>query len=538
MRPLVRITAYAFRHKWLSIIAATIGVINVFPQLVIPRLLGAVIDEVLTGEIQGRLLFLAGLILFASLMRGGLFYVSLYMMEAAGNRVAYELRKDFFHKLQELSVGFFDRQHTGNLMSRATVDVEAVHWYVGFGFLGMFRSIATFIVAASMMALIDWQLALLSMTFVPFLLWLASTLALRMAPLFTRVHEETGHLNTVVQENLAGMRVVKAFGAGDYESDKFRARAREVADYSYVAGKVLASRQAAVTLVLALATAAILLYGGRQVFSGRLTPGEMASFILYMGVLAMPIQILGWRIGTAARALAASRRLFEVLDAETMVEERTGAKSLPRVQGHVRFEHVSLSYDSSREALTDVDFELLPGQTVAILGGPGSGKSTLVHLLPRFYDASSGSVLIDGVDTRDVTLASLRRNVGIVLQDIFAFSATIEDNIAYGSIESTLEDVVGAAKMAQLHDFVEGLPDGYDTRGRRAGGDAVGRTAPAARDSSHDTAGPADTGAGRLHVQRRRRHGVADPARPSPRRQGTGPPSLSPIGSRPSAMQT
>ena len=463
MRPLIRITGYALRYKRLSVAAATLGVINVFPQLSIPTLMGAAIDEMLTGEIQGKLLFLASIILFVSLVRGGLFYASLYMMEAAGNRVAYELRKDFFHKLQELSIGFYDKQHTGNLMSRATVDVDAVHWYVGFGFLGMFRSIATFIVAAIMMLIIDWRLALISMAFVPVLIWLSGTLALAMAPLFRRAHEETGHLNTVVQENLAGIRVVKAFAAGEYEGGKFRDRARKVADYLYSAGRLLASRQAVVTFVLALATSAILLYGGREVLSGRLTPGELATFILYMGILAFPIQIIGWRIGTAARALAASRRIFEVLDAEPQVKERPRAKSLQRVQGHVRFERVSLSYDSSREALNDVDFEVLPGQTVAILGGPGSGKSTVVHLLPRFYDPSSGRVLIDGVDAREATLRSLRRNVGVVLQDVFVFSATIMDNIAYGAADASLDDIIRASKLAQLDDFVEGLPDGYDT---------------------------------------------------------------------------
>ena len=463
MRPLIRATGYVLRYKWLSVAAATLGVINVFPQLIIPRLLGVAIDEMLTGEIEGKLLFLASIILFVSLVRGGLFYASLYLIEAVSNRVAYELRKDLFHKLQELSVGFYDKQHTGNLMSLATVDVEAVHWYVGFGFLGVFRSIATLIVAAIMMLIIDWKLALISIAFIPVLIWLSGTLALAMAPLFRRAHEETGHLNTVVQENLAGIRVVKAFAAGKYEGRKFRDSARKGADYLYNAGRVLASRQAALTFVLALSTAAILLYGGRAVFSGRLTPGELTSFILYMGVLAFPIQILGWRIGTAARALAASRRIFEVLDAEPQVKEMPRAKSLQRVRGHVRFEHVSVSYDSSREALNDADFEVFPGQTVAILGRPGSGKSTVVHLLPRFYDPSSGRVVIDGVDAREATLRSLRQNVGIVLQDIFVFSATIRDNIAYGAENASRDDVIRASKLAQLDDFVEGLPDGYDT---------------------------------------------------------------------------
>ena len=190
---------------------------------------------------------------------------------------------------------------------------------------------------------IDWRLGLIGLSFVPVLIWLSATLALRMSPLFSRVHEETGHLNTVVQENLAGMRVVKAFGAGEYDRAKYRRGARQVADYFYAAGKALASRQAAVNLVFAVATGAILLYGGWEVFSERLTPGELVSYIMYMSVLAMPIQILGWRIQTAARALAASRRLFEVLDAESPVKERSGAKSLQRVKGHLTFEHVSVS---------------------------------------------------------------------------------------------------------------------------------------------------------------------------------------------------
>jgi ATP-binding cassette subfamily B protein len=284
-----------------------------------------------------------------------------------------------------------------------------------------------------------------------------------MAPLFTRAHEETGHLNTVVQENISGMRVVKAFGGGEYESAKFRDKAGKVADHFNAAGKVMASRQTALTLVHALATGAILFYGGREVFAGKLTLGELATFILYMGVLAGPIQILGWRVGTAARALAASRRLFEVLDTDPAVKERAGAGNWQRVRGNVKFEHVSLSYDSSREALTDVDFEVLPGQTVAILGGPGSGKSTIVHLIPRFYDTSSGRILIDGVDVREATLTSLRRNVGIVLQDVFAFSATIRDNIAYGAADASLDEVIRACRVAQLDDFIEGLPEGYAT---------------------------------------------------------------------------
>ena len=398
-----------------------------------------------------------------SLLRSALGYGSFYLVEAASQRIAYELRKDFFHKLQGLSLGFYDRQQTGNLMSMATVDVDAMRNYIGFGFIHGLAGITTFGTATAIMLLIDWRLGLISLAFVPILIWLSVAMSLRMSPLFSRAHEETGNMNAVVQENLAGMRVVKAFGAREYEKAKFHDRALTVATHFYAAAKVFVSGQAIINLLFATATGAILMFGGREVFEERLTPGELASFILYMGLLAFPVQLMGWRVQVFSRAAAAGRRFFKVLDAESPVKETPTARPMHRVQGHVRLEHVSLSYDTSAEALHDVDFEVLPGQTVAILGGPGSGKSTVVHLLPRFYEASSGRILIDGIDVRDVTLASLRQNVGIALQDVFAFSATIRDNIAYGVDNAPLEDVVRAARVAQLHDFVEGLPDGYDT---------------------------------------------------------------------------
>ena len=267
----------------------------------------------------------------------------------------------------------------------------------------------TFAVAVAIMLLIDWPLGLISLAFIAVLIWISASLMLRVTPLFGIAHAETGRMNAVVQENIAGIRVVKAFGAMEHEKAKFRERARAVTTYFYDVEKVFVARQSMTILVFAGATAAILLFGGRDVFSGRLTPGELASFILYMGLLTFPVQTMGWRIQMFARAIAAGRRVFEILDAESPVKERPEARRLHRVRGHVRFENVSLSYYPSAEALHSVDFEVLPGQTVAILGGPGSGKSTVVHLLPRFYDASSGRVLIDGADVRDVTLALFDR---------------------------------------------------------------------------------------------------------------------------------
>jgi ATP-binding cassette subfamily B protein len=257
--------------------------------------------------------------------------------------------------------------------------------------------------------------------------------------------------------------VVKAFGARKYEEDKFIQRASAVAKHSYAATRLFASQASLMTFAFTIATLVILWYGGREIAAGQLTEGQLAMFVLYMGILAFPVRMTGWLVNTVSRAISAGQRIFEILDADSPVTEKPGAIVMPKTHGHVRFESVSLSYDSHIPAIHDIDLEVLPGQMVALLGSPGSGKSTIVNLVPRFYEVSSGSVTIDGNDVRDVSLASLRRNIGIVLQDTFAFSATIRDNIAYGVDNASLDDVVSAAKVAQLHEFIRGLPDGYDT---------------------------------------------------------------------------
>ena len=431
--------------------------------MLIPWLVGTAVDEALAGGIRSRLLTLAGAILLLGLLRSALNYGGIYLTDAAHHRIGYELRNDMFRKLQTLSPGFYDRFQTGDLMSRVTLDIDAMAIWVGKGFLHSIGGVGVFLVGGAMMLLIDWRLGLFTLTFLPPMVCVGTMMGLRMSTHFANAYWELGQMNAAVQENLAGVRVVRAFGAGDYEEAKFQGRARAAARSMYAGDMVLVTGLALIVLLFAGATGTILLIGGREAIAGRITPGDLASFILYLGFLATSVFAVGWRVEMLSKAFAAGRRVFDVLDADSPVSERPGAKSLRRVRGHVRFERVSLSYDAARETLRDVDFEALPGQTVAILGGPGSGKSAAVQLLPRFYEASAGRVLIDGVDVRDCTLASLRQNVGIVLQDAFAFSATIGDNIAYGLSGARPEDVERAARVAQLHDFVNGLPDGYDT---------------------------------------------------------------------------
>ena len=463
MRVVFRLMKYAFRHKRYLVGAYLAMLASSLSAMVIPRILGDAIDEALASGLQSRLLVLAIVIVLFSLLRGVFSFGQRYLSESLSQRSAYDLREEFFRKLQGMSFGFFDKEQTGNLMSKATQDVEAVRMFIS---MGMVRGLSIFVMLGAvsvLMALTNWRLAIVSMVFVPFILWRAIAMSNVLRPTWMKVQQETGELTTVLQENLSGMKVVKAFGARSFEESKFNAKANAVANLTYSATRVFASQGSLMTFIFTAAIGAILWFGGREVAADRLTPGGLASFILYMGLLGMPIRMSGWMVNTFSRASSAGQRLFDVLDAQSPVLEKPDARPLPKAAGHVAFENVSVRYDEGRSAVRNIAFEVQPGKVVALLGGPGSGKSTIAHVIPRFYDASSGRITIDGHDVKDVTLSSLRRNVGIVMQDAFVFAASIKDNIAYGVDDVDMGQVVRAAKIAQLHDFIEGLPAGYDT---------------------------------------------------------------------------
>ena len=396
------------------------------------------------------------------MIRAVLGYLALYMGERVGRETDYRLRNDFFDKLQSLNFGFYDRQKTGDLMSRATVDIDATGRFISIGFLHGISALVSYILPIAVMITIEWRMGLGVLACFILVSWFGVQLAARLYRANRRIFQETGRMNTLVQEGLSGMRTVKALGSRDYEIARFRERAGAVAANSILEGQLAVTRDAVLMFLFAVALAGVLLAGGWQVQQGALTPGALASFVLYMVMLASSIGGFEWRVHVFSRALAAGERIFEVLDTRNPLEVPGDAKDLSAT-GRVEFDSVSFEYDTDVPALHDVSFELQPGQTAAIVGAAGSGKSTIAHLLPRFYDVSAGRVLIDGMDVRDVTLESLRRNVGIVQQDVFAFSATIRENIAYGVDDPTMDDLVKAAKVAQLHDFIEGLPDGYET---------------------------------------------------------------------------
>ena len=431
------------------------------PYMVIPRLAGNAIYEAL-ARAQGEVAFIVGQTVLAGAIGAVLHYFALYLAEKTGRVTEYRLRNDFFDKLQSLNFGFYDRQKTGDLMSRATVDIGSVSYFISVAVLHGVSALASHTLPIAFMISIEWRLGLVVLVCFALISWIGIRLAAPLYRVQREAFRETGRMNNVVHESMTGIRTVKVLGSRDHEVARFRERAGAVATHLTIAEQLSVTREAVLILLFALVIAGILLLGGWQVQQGILTPGALAAFVIYLVTLAGSIHGMERRVYLFSRAAAAGERIFEVLDTENPLAVSREARDLS-ARGRVTFDSVSFEYGGEVPALHDVSFELRPGQSAAIVGAAGSGKSTIAHLLPRFYDASAGRVLIDGVDVREVTLDSLRRSVGIVLQDVFAFSATIRDNIAYGVDEASMDDVVRAAKAAQLHGFIEGLPEGYET---------------------------------------------------------------------------
>lgn len=463
MSILLRLAGFALKYKY-RLLLAYISTISVTAfALAIPWILGTAVDTVVRSGESRQLWFLAFIILALSILRGIAAFGQQYLGESLGQRVAYDLRNSFYDKLQRLSFGFHDTQRSGDLMSRATADVEGVRMFIQGGLVRGGYMLLLIIGVSAVLIFSSWQLALMSLVFVPFIVLRTATIMLEMRRNWLAERTEMGYLNTVLQENLAGQRVVKAFAAEDYEKEKFSHHASEVARYGFTAERLQAITTSLNNFFFLGGTGVILWWGGRQVLRENMTEGELVAFLLYMGLLAIPVRMTAWIVNSFSRAMSSGERIFYVLDAESPVKEKQNAMIMPRSKGSVRFDNVSFGYRDGSPVLQEVDFEAPSTNVVAILGAPGSGKTTIVHLIPRFYDVTKGQITIDGTDIRDVTLASLRQNVGIVQQDVFIFTSTIRANIAYGSLDSTMEDVIRVTKLAQLHDFIESMPDGYDT---------------------------------------------------------------------------
>ncbi|MFH1639609.1 MAG: ABC transporter ATP-binding protein [Chloroflexota bacterium] len=463
MKTVLRLMGFA-RKYWLRLLLAFLCLIatTIF-RLLVPRMLGQGIDTVLSSGEQRTIILMAVVIVAASALRGFTAYGNRYLTQVVSQRVSYDIRNAIYEHLQRLSFAYYDKAQTGQLMSRATVDVEAARRFVGEGFLNLLQTFFLIGGIAYLLISMDWKLALLSLAVMPVITWRAMVVRRRLQPIWLKVQQMMGTLGIILQESLTGIRVVKAFAREQEESQKFATNAGQLYDAQIGTARLTAFNMPLMVFLLSLPTALVLWYGGRLVIARSMTIGEVTQYILYLGMLAMPVRRLGFVANMFSRTVSAGERILEILDTESLVREKPGAIRLERLQGRVSFDNVSYSYNSMAPALANVSFDVQPGQMVALLGNSGSGKSTIANLLSRFYDVSSGKITIDGTDIRDVTLASLRRNVVIAQQDVFLFSATIRDNIAYGAPDADMTQITAAAKAADIHEFIQGLPDGYDT---------------------------------------------------------------------------
>jgi ABC-type multidrug transport system fused ATPase/permease subunit len=463
LRVYMRIIGLLRPHRLVTLGAIVGLALSTGLSLVVPWLLAWVVD---VGVRYGRLndlLLAAAAILGTSALRGLFAYGQGYWSQAISNLIAYDLRGRIYEHLQTMDFAFHDEAETGQLMSNMTVDIEAVRNFFPMGLLRALLAVTTFVTVSAILLWLDWRLALVTLISVPILVVLAAQVSRRLRPLWLKAQNEIGELGTVMQESLSGVRVVKAFAREDFEIEKYERQNLKLRELNMSAMRLSAWNQPLMVLALNIITVIVIWIGGAAVINRQLSLGTLVAVTQYIFLLAAPVRSLGFIVNWFLRAISGGTRIFAVLDARPKIKDAPGSKELQQVDGRVRFEHVSFAYSNGIEVLHDITIDAKPGQVIALLGTTGSGKSTLLHLLPRFYDVTEGRITIDGMDVRDVALTSLRRNLGLVLQDVFLFNATIRDNIAYGAFHATDEEVIAAAKIARLHDFICTLPDGYDT---------------------------------------------------------------------------
>jgi len=496
-RALGRALGYIGHYRGAAVAAYTTLLIASAAQLAVPWLVRHIIDAITEGTLANTILGLppavqpqaaarmgttiaslqdtaagaedaliaagVAIVVFA-LARGVFSFFQGYMAERLSQSIAFDFRNELFAKIQRLSFGYHDRNQTGQLMIRATDDVEKVRLFVGQGLLMALQAVVLLTGTLIILVGTNARLTLVALPVLPLAIIMFMVFGAVSQPLFTKLQMRLSDLNTVLQENLAGIRVVKAFVREPEEKTRFRTAVdRHLAQNMRIA-LIFSFIFPLIFLIANLGQAAVLYAGSAQIIDGTLTLGEWQEFSLYLIYVFFPLGNLGFLISLMAQASASAERIFEILDAKNEVESKPGAIELGAVSGRVVFEDVSFRYFKSGDyVLKDVSFEAAPGQTIALLGATGSGKTTIINLVPRFYDVTEGRVLIDGHDVRDVTLNSLRANIGIVLQETTLFTGTVRDNIAFGRPDASLDDVIRAAKAAAAHEFIEGFPQGYDT---------------------------------------------------------------------------
>jgi ATP-binding cassette, subfamily B, multidrug efflux pump len=432
-------------------------------SLVTPSIIQAVIDQGLGGR-DSTLLAQAGLLIIGvGVLRSGFNFGKRYLAEWLINRTGYDFRNGLYDKIQRLPFTFHDQAQTGQLMSRCTEDVGALSRFVGSAALDLIQ--VTLLLTGIIVLLFRSSLTLTLISLVPLLALTAVTFKLgrTISPLFLRIDQALGDVSAAVQENLTGVQVVRAFAREQHEAQKFEVANRKLWHARVRVVSTWGLYMPTMTILVMAATGLILWFGGRMVLAGTLSLGELVAFNAYLLLLAGPVQQLGVVVNAAGEAVAGGERIFEVIDLPEDIQSPANPAPLPPLTGRVEFDHVSFAYQGHKPALHDIHFEARPNQVIALIGPTGSGKTSLVNLIPRFYDVTSGSVRVDGCDVRTVDLKELRAQIGLVLQTSLLFSTTIRDNIAFGRLEASDEAVVAAARAARAHDFITALPGGYDT---------------------------------------------------------------------------
>ena len=454
LRPYWRLTSLAY----LALLASTAII------LATPQFIRWIVDRGIRQNDLQLLTWSVLLLLGLTVARGVFTFFSGRWTEIASQSVAYDFRRDLHAKLTELSFAYHDRTESGQLLSRSMQDVERLRFLTGRSFLGLANGVILLVGTAVALVIMNSTLALLALLTVPVLAHRAMRFGVHYRPLSQEIQQQLAVLTTRLEQNLRGARVVKAFAQEDAEIERFDTENRKWFGLAAATARLTAVNMPMLDLIANFATVIIIWYGGLQVIRGGLTLGELVAFITYLAQLAAPIRRLGFIIPSIAMASASAERVFEILDEETQVEEAADAEPLPPLRGRLRFEKVSFSYARPHNVLRDVSLDIQPGQVLALLGPTGSGKSSIINMIPRFYDPTEGRILLDGHDARGATLHSLRSQIGIVLQESTLFATTIRENIAFGRPDACEAEIIEAAEAAQAHEFIETFPDGYDTK--------------------------------------------------------------------------
>jgi len=464
-RTFVRLLAFLRPYRASLAVSSGLAIASQVAVIVVPILAGFVINE-LDGEDPDTtvLMLWIGAIVALGLLRGALMFGRRILSGRQALAVEYDMRDELYAHFLRLSFGFYDRSQTGQLMSRATIDLQSVRFFLGYGLIFFAQHVVTIVVVSAVLFVYNWRLALVALLITPAIVLIAQRYSRVSHPVLRDVQAKLADVSTVAEESIVGVHVVKSFAQEERRGEQFARAADSVFDRTLAANRQRALYVPLLSFLPVVAQAAVLLVAGRMVVDGTLTRGDFFTFFLLLAMLVMPLRMLGMWVGQAQRATAAGERIFEVLDEPEEISDRDGAEPLPPGPGDIRFERVDFGYEPGRLVLEDVDLEIAAGRTLALIGRTGSGKTTLAALVPRFYEVTEGRVLVDGMDVRDVQRRSLRREIGVISQDPFLFSASVRDNIAFGLPDAPHEAVEAAARAAQAHDFiVDDLPHGYET---------------------------------------------------------------------------